>query len=90
MSSWRLRPEGLQWREIGGETVVVDIPESLYLAANPTGTLLWQALAEGASEASLSAKLVAAYGIDPDRAVADVRAFLEALSERKLVVEVDA
>jgi hypothetical protein len=90
MTRWRLRSEGLQWREIDGETVVVDVPESLYLAANPAGTLLWGALAEGASVAALAALLVDTYGIDRERAEADAVAFVARLAERKLVVETDA
>jgi hypothetical protein len=87
---WRLRRDGLQWREIAGETVVVDIPESLYLAANPAGTLLWNALAEGASEHGLATLLCDAYGIERARAETDARAFVNALVERKLVVALDA
>jgi hypothetical protein len=85
MTVYRLRKEGLHWREIGGEAVVVDVPESLYLGANPTGTLLWGELAQGATSDALAALLVERYGIDVDRAREDVNRFLAALQDRKLL-----
>ena len=91
MSQYRLRPEGLQWREIGGEAVVVDVPASLYLAANRSGTLLWNELAGGATREQLAERLSLEYGIDRERAQADVDAFLALLLERGLLeVSVEA
>jgi hypothetical protein len=85
MTVFRLRHTGLHWREIGDETVVVDVPASLYLSANASGTLLWNELAEGATKARLADRLVHAFGIDRGRAERDVDVFLAALSERGLV-----
>ena len=68
MTVYRLRGSGLQWRDIDGETVVLDVPTSVYLSANASGSVLWAELARGATEAELAARLVADFGIDAGRA----------------------
>jgi Coenzyme PQQ synthesis protein D (PqqD) len=82
MTVYRLRRDGLHWREIAGEAIVLDVPASLYLSANPAGTLLWNELAEGATRDRLAGRLMEEYDIARDRAERDVDAFLAGLSER--------
>jgi Coenzyme PQQ synthesis protein D (PqqD) len=81
----RLRPDGLSWREVDGELVAVDVESSTYLGANPSGMILWQALAQGATREELVARLVEEFGIASERAATDVDAFLEALDARGLL-----
>jgi Coenzyme PQQ synthesis protein D (PqqD) len=87
MTVYRLRSTGLQWREIHGETVVLDVPSSLYLSANGSGSLLWAELERGATVPALAARLVAAFRIDADRAAEDAQAYVDSLSEWGLVEE---
>ena len=65
MSMLRLRDTDLHWREIDGEIIALEARGSTYLAANGAGTLLWRALADGATTAALADELVRAYGIEP-------------------------
>lgn len=81
----RLREEALVWREIDGELVAVDVGASTYLGANPSGTILWQLLADGASRQQLADALVERFGIDADRARADADAFVDSLDSRGLL-----
>lgn len=85
MSKLRLRTEELSWRAIDGEIVAVDVSDSTYLSANASGTLLWEMLAAGASRPELAERLVARFGIDRQRADADVDAFIAALESRGLL-----
>lgn len=71
------RTDDLAWRDLGGELVLVDLRTSTYLTLNAAGTILWLALVDGASRTELEEALRRAYGIDSDRAAADVAAFLE-------------
>jgi coenzyme PQQ synthesis protein D (PqqD) len=87
MSELRLRGEDVAWREVDGELIAVDLPRSAYLGANPSGTLLWSRLAEGATRVELAQALVDTYGIDTERAHGDVDAFLRDLSSRSLLAE---
>jgi hypothetical protein len=82
-----LRTPGVEWTNIDGEVVALDERESVYLAANEAGGLLWNALAEGATRAELSAALAAAYGLSAERAAADTDAFLAQLRAHGLLTE---
>jgi hypothetical protein len=86
MTVLRLRDTDLHWREIDGEVIALEARGSTYLAANGAGTLLWRALAAGATPAALADELVRAYGIDRERAVADADAFVDRLSAQGLLV----
>jgi len=87
MSELRLRGDDVAWREVDGELIAVDLPRSTYIGANPSGTLLWTRLAEGATRVELAQALVDAYGIEVERAQGDVDAFLRDLSARSLLEE---
>jgi hypothetical protein len=83
---WKLRDQDLDWREVEGELVALDLRESRYLAINRTGQVLWAALAEGATEDELTERLVEAFEIERARAAADVDAFTTDLESRGLLV----
>ena len=83
----RLRSEGLAWREIDGEVVLVDLVVATYLSTNETAAVLWRRLADGTSEDELVRALVAAYDVDAETAAADVRAFLDDCRARALLDE---
>lgn len=87
MTVYRLRGTGLQWREIEGETVVLDVPSSLYLSANAAGSVLWAELSRGATATALAARLVEVFGIDPEQAAQDAAAFLADLDSHGLLEE---
>lgn len=80
----RLR-DGLPWREIEGAIVVLDLESSSYFAVNRAGTALWPRLQEGATVDELTDALAAAEDIDPERARADVAAFVGDLRRRELL-----
>jgi coenzyme PQQ synthesis protein D (PqqD) len=82
---YRLRTDGLSWRRIEDEVVAVDVPTSTYLSTNDSGTLLWQALGDGATRDELAALLVDRFGLDPGAAGADVETFLAQLDEQGLL-----
>ena len=82
----RLRQGDLDWREVEGELVALDLRDSRYLAVNRTGQVLWTALAEGATRDQLVERLIEAFGIDDARAAADVDAFTAELESRDLLV----
>jgi len=83
---WKLRNADLDWREVEGELVALDLRESRYLAVNRTGQVLWAALAEGATRDQLVERLIEDFDIDQARAAADVDAFTAELESRDLLV----
>ena len=86
----RLREHGLNWREIDGEVVVLDIERSHYLNLNPTGCVLWLLLADGATEAQLVQKLTEEFDVDEATARADVETFIANCKENDLLAEASA
>jgi hypothetical protein len=86
MTELRLRQADLHWREIDGEVIALEAQRSTYVAANGSGTVLWRALAGGATREALADELVRQYGIDGERAAADVDAFVAQLRAQGLLV----
>jgi hypothetical protein len=80
----RLRRD-LVWRESGAETLASGGEFGRYVSTNAAGTVLWAALAEGASRQELVERLVAEFGIDADTAARDVDAFVIELKSNGLL-----
>jgi hypothetical protein len=72
----RLDDEVITWREVDGETLLLDKRRSTYLSVNGTATVLWRLLAAGTSESALVDALVAGFDVDATLAAADVETFL--------------
>jgi hypothetical protein len=81
----RLRAADLEWRELDGEVVVLDVRSARYLSVNDTGAALWPLLERGTTAAALSAELQDHFGVAPAEAERDVEAFLSRLEELALV-----
>jgi hypothetical protein len=78
----RLRPGAVEWREVEGDVIAVDVRTSEYLAINETGAVLWRALREGATTDELVEEVVARFDVAPGAARRDVDDFLERLRGR--------
>jgi hypothetical protein len=83
--SFRLRDGELEWRQIEGEIVALDLRESTYLSVNRTGTALWPLLVSGATRDELRTALMARFDVDEASAGRDLDAFLSALREKGLL-----
>lgn len=81
-----LRQAGLTWHVAGDDVVVLDLERSVYLKLNGSARLLWERLAAASTDGELVEALVEQYGIEADRATADVRSFLADLDRRDLLV----
>lgn len=85
----KLRADDITWQEIDGDLVILDLRSSTYLTTNASGAILMKQLTEARTTAELVANLVETFGITPEQAAADVRAFLSALGENGLLEESD-
>jgi hypothetical protein len=81
----RLRPDAVEWREVQGDVIAVDVRTSEYLAINDTGALLWRALQGGATPGELVECLVARFDVEPEAAARGVDQFLAGLEARGLL-----
>ena len=85
MTVLRLREDRLQWIDADGEVVALDERSLMYLNANPSGAVLWRALAAGATREQLVGSLLDAFEVDEETAGRDVDRFLEDLRSRDLL-----
>jgi hypothetical protein len=76
----RLRPDAA-WREADGEVIGIDQHLTTYVSTRGAGALLWEQLVDGATPEQLANRLVATYGIEPERAERDVAVFLGELEQ---------
>lgn len=81
----RLRPGSVEWREIDGEIVALEVDSSTYVAANRSGARLWGRLADGATAEELVDELMRHWPISAEQARADVAGFLLSLDGRGLL-----
>jgi hypothetical protein len=81
----RLRADRLHWLESDSEVIALDEKALVYLNANPSGTVLWQALAAGATQDALVQRLVAEFDVDEATARGDVDRFVAELDARGLL-----
>jgi hypothetical protein len=81
----RLRSDRLSWEIVGDEIVVLDLSRSEYLGLNPTGTALWQALADGATRDELVEALVQRFDVTSGQAAGDVDGFIAELIALELL-----
>lgn len=82
----RLRPD-VEWRDVDGEVVALDLATAAYLSVNDTGSLLWPLVARGATQVQLVTELVRHFALDSEQAGADVAAFVTQLRSLALVEE---
>jgi len=80
------RDARLPFQEVQGQAVVVAPARREVHEFDETATFLWSVLARGRTLAELVAALCEEYEVDGKTAEADVRAFLELLEARGLVL----
>ena len=82
---YRLRTDGLAWRQVKNEFVCLDLATSRYLSINSTGAAIWPFWSRVLKSMLWRAQLVSVFGIEPEIAARDASAFLSALVDRGLV-----
>ena len=70
---------GIEWRNVSGEVVALDLESSAYLSVNDTGSVLWPLVASGTTRGGLVDELLARFDVDADEARRDVAEFVEQL-----------
>ena len=83
----KLREAGLTWHAADDEVIVLDLDGSVYLRLNGSGRVLWELLTEPRSADDLATALVDRFGIDRERADADVADFVADLARRGLLAD---
>lgn len=84
----KLNPFVMMAEQFDGTGLVFNPESNGAVSLNKTGVYLWNCLKDGASEAEMVSGLLKKYeGVTEEKALADVKAFLEELRSRSLLSE---
>jgi hypothetical protein len=72
-------------RDVGGESVILDLKTERYLGLNGVGTQMWKALTTSDSVQAAFDHLLAEYDVDPEVLRRDLHDLIEKLIEQGLV-----
>jgi hypothetical protein len=81
---WQRLPDFVA-TEAEGSHVIFSIPSGNYIALNPSANVIWEALADPVTEATLVDALAGRYKVDRDTAAAAVKRTLRSLAELDLL-----
>lgn len=82
----RLRPAPrVLHRRVGADSVLLDVASGRYFELNPTGTRVWELLAQGPTRTELVAVLEAEFEADAGELAADLESLLGELLDRGLL-----
>lgn len=74
-------------RQVGEETMLMDLQSGTYFGLDPIGARVWQAIENGEDCTTLGAMLAGEYDAPAEQIDSDIAALLDKLSEQKLIVQ---
>jgi hypothetical protein len=80
----RIAPE-IMFREVGDESVILDLRSERYLGLNDVGTRMWHALMGSGSIQTAYEVLLANYDVEPAELERDLRELVDQLVEMSLI-----
>ena len=69
-----------------GEAIIINLDSGVYFTASGPSAVAWEMLSQGTGPACVAETLQLSYQLSPERAAADVEAFLEELLQEELLV----
>jgi hypothetical protein len=72
-------------RQVGDETVILDLASGTYFGLDPVGARIWQLLTEGRTLAEICAVMLAEFEVAREDIERDVLALAEELRAKKLI-----
>jgi len=82
----KVRPgRDVVFRELGGETVLLNLRTGVYYGLNETGAAMWSRLVECRDPARVLGALARDYAVAPDRLERDLKDLIAALTDKGLL-----
>lgn len=78
-------PTQIMARQVGEETVILDLASGTYFGLDPVGARIWQLMAEGRTLAGVCATMLAEYEVTREDIERDVLSLAEELREKQLI-----
>jgi len=80
-------PTQVMARQVGDETVILDLASGTYFGLDPVGARVWQLLSEGRTLAEICETMLEEYEVEREQLETDVLRLTGELLERGLVVQ---
>jgi len=78
-------PEHVMARQVGDETVILELASGTYFGLGPVGARIWELLGEGRTLAEVCESMLAEYDVSRDEIERDLSELLDALGEKGLI-----
>jgi hypothetical protein len=78
-------PEQVMARQVGEETVILDLASGTYFGLDPVGARIWQLLTEGRTLGEVCATMLAEYEVTREDIERDVLNLAEELRAKQLI-----
>ena len=78
-------PEQVLARQVGEETVILDLASGTYFGLDPVGARIWQLMTEGKTLAEVCATMLAEYEVTREDIERDVLRLAEELHAKQLI-----
>jgi len=78
-------PEQVMARQVGEETVILDLASGTYFGLDPVGARIWQLLCEGRTLAEVCESMLAEYEVPRDEIERDLTDLLAVLADKELI-----
>jgi hypothetical protein len=78
-------PAEVMARQVGEETVILDLASGTYFGLDSVGARIWQLLSEGRTQAEVCESMLAEYEVSRDEIERDLSELLDALVDKGLI-----
>jgi hypothetical protein len=78
-------PEQVMARQVGEETVILDLASGIYFGLDPVGARIWQLLGEGRTLAAVCEAMLAEYEVSRGEIERDLTDLLAVLVDKGLI-----
>jgi hypothetical protein len=78
-------PEHVMVRQLGDESIMLDMASGYYFGLDPVGARIWQLLSQASSFAEIVERLAQEYDVTPEQAESDLARFVEELKANGLL-----
>jgi len=78
-------PAQVMARQVGQETVILDLASGTYFGLDPVGARIWQLMVEGKTLAEVCEAMLAEYEVTAEKIELDVLTLAQELSAKQLI-----
>lgn len=76
----------ISWRDVNGETIILNLKTGEYFTLNDTGKILWKGICESQKPSEIVLSLANEYNIDYKEVERDVLDFISGLLQKEVLI----